>query len=213
MNRKQFVESYGASCNNWNWSWSFVNHKDKLVIFGAWDIHTESNAVLLLSQDWEFSYAGRRSPGYPQSVEHMRLVENENYSLKIFPMIFSDEKSNYDGSGPAVIGGFEPTLTDCKIQRHGNAWFGVTKSYSPTAEGPAIFDRLIAFVVAKRAKAIEKDGLKLTKNVALIEMSKYYKENKAMLPANISDYREEIIKAMQSGKPVREAFLMFSLDK
>ncbi len=102
MNRKQFIESFGATCDNWNWSWSFVNHKDKLVIVGAWDIHTENHIALLLSQDWEFTYAGRRSAGYPQSVEHMRLVEEQNYSLKIFSMIFSDEKRNYDGSGPDI---------------------------------------------------------------------------------------------------------------
>ena len=40
MKRKQFIESFGATCKNWTWSWSFVNHDEKLVIFGAWDDHT-----------------------------------------------------------------------------------------------------------------------------------------------------------------------------
>src|SRR5687768_11323259 len=27
--RKQFIENLGATCANWNWSWSFVNHDEK----------------------------------------------------------------------------------------------------------------------------------------------------------------------------------------
>ncbi|MBZ6758337.1 HNH endonuclease, partial [Klebsiella grimontii] len=26
MNRKQFIQSRGATCRNWTWSWSFINH-------------------------------------------------------------------------------------------------------------------------------------------------------------------------------------------
>ncbi len=31
MNRKQFIESQGATCKNWTWSWSFVNEKEKTI--------------------------------------------------------------------------------------------------------------------------------------------------------------------------------------
>ncbi|MCW0312025.1 hypothetical protein NB694_001825 [Pantoea ananatis] len=30
MNRKQFIQSEGATCSNWTWSWSFVNHENDL---------------------------------------------------------------------------------------------------------------------------------------------------------------------------------------
>ncbi|HIH0854662.1 HNH endonuclease, partial [Vibrio cholerae] len=29
MSRKKFMESVGATCSNWNWSWSFVNHEER----------------------------------------------------------------------------------------------------------------------------------------------------------------------------------------
>lgn len=37
--RKAFIKSEGATCKNWTWSWSFVNHQERKIIFGAWDIH------------------------------------------------------------------------------------------------------------------------------------------------------------------------------
>ena len=47
MNRKQFIEQQGATCRNWNWSWSFVNHEERFVIFGAWDVHDEAGRGLI----------------------------------------------------------------------------------------------------------------------------------------------------------------------
>jgi len=41
MSRKKFIESVGATCDNWNWSWSFVNHKDRFVVFGLWDVNED----------------------------------------------------------------------------------------------------------------------------------------------------------------------------
>lgn len=29
--RKQFIKSQGATCDNWTWSWSFVNHDKKIL--------------------------------------------------------------------------------------------------------------------------------------------------------------------------------------
>ena len=123
MNRKQFIESHGATCSNWTWSWSFVNKKKKFVIFGAWDRTTEGNTALILSEDWEISSKGRKQPAYSQSREHIRLVEEEGYSLKTFPMKYSDAYKDEEGIGPAKIEGFEPILTDKHLKRVGNAWY------------------------------------------------------------------------------------------
>jgi len=36
MSRKKFMESHGATNRNDRYGWAFVNHADKVVIFGAW---------------------------------------------------------------------------------------------------------------------------------------------------------------------------------
>ena len=122
MNRKQFIMSHGATCQNWTWSWSFVNRNERFVIFGAWDIHANSTRALILSEDWELSRRGRRSLGYPQAREHIRLIEDEGYSLKIFPMKYS-RSTEEDGLGPARIDGFTPLLTDKILLKVGRSWY------------------------------------------------------------------------------------------
>ncbi len=117
MNRKQFIESHGATCQNWRWSWSFVNHRDRTIIFGAWD-----DTRLILSQSWQTNAKGRKLPGYQQSREHIRLIEEEGYQLKTFPLIYSDANEGKDGTGPAKIGGFVPKLTTRFLRREGSDW-------------------------------------------------------------------------------------------
>jgi len=74
MSRKQFIQSQGATCNNWNWSWSFVNHPKRFVIFGAWEEFTDGESVKIFAEDWRTNAKGYRSKGYNQSLEHIRLV-------------------------------------------------------------------------------------------------------------------------------------------
>lgn len=123
MNRKQFIESQGATCRNWTWSWSFINEKKKVIIFGAWDIHTEGNTSLILSEDWQFSKRGRKQPAYEQSREHIRLVEEEGYELRTFPIKYSDANKDEDGVGPAKIEGFDPVLTAKSLKKVGRSWY------------------------------------------------------------------------------------------
>ena len=70
MNRKQFIQSRGATCRNWTWSWSFINHDEQFVIFGTWDTEREKERAVILREEWEFSashkkttrlYAGHRT--------------------------------------------------------------------------------------------------------------------------------------------------------
>lgn len=122
MNRKQFIESHGGTCRNWTWSWSFVNHDQRFVIFGAWDRHTEGNTSLILSDDWRISGKGRKQPAYDQSLEHARLVDEEGYALYIFPMTYSPANKG-DVGGPARIDGFVPELFRRSLIRVEGNWY------------------------------------------------------------------------------------------
>lgn len=123
MTRKKFILSHGATCKNWNWSWSFINEKERFVIFGAWDVYEEGDTVKVLSETWGDLPSGGKSPAYKQAREHIRLVEEEGYQLKTFPMQFSDENQDENGRGPAKIKGFVPLLTNREQRKVGKVWF------------------------------------------------------------------------------------------
>jgi 5-methylcytosine-specific restriction enzyme A len=123
MSRKKFIESHGATCKNWNWSWSFVNHKEKIIIFGAWDRDTRGSISIILEKSWKYSDKDKKLPGYPQSVEHIRLIEEEGYMLKTFPMIYSDVHKDENDIGPAKIGSFIPELTNKTLLRGMDKWY------------------------------------------------------------------------------------------
>ena len=122
MSRKQFIESQGATCQNWTWSWSFINEEEKVIIFGAWDLNTVGSSSQILSEDWRISRKGRKQPAYEQSREHIRLVEEEGFQLKTFPMTYS-KANEEDDTGPAKIDGFVPELTEKTMKRVGNNWY------------------------------------------------------------------------------------------
>lgn len=123
MSRKQFIKSQGATCLNWQWSWSFVNSKKKVIIFGAWDVHTKGTDARILSEEWVLNYKGQKNSGYKQSREHIRLIEEEGYQLKTFPIQYSAEKQDRNGYGPAKIHGFTATLSSKTLKRVGNNWY------------------------------------------------------------------------------------------
>ena len=123
MTRKEFIESVGGTCSNWQWSWSFVNHAERFVIFGAWDRNTSGQRSMILSENWMTNNRGRKNPGYAQSREHIRLVEEEGYGFRTFPMEYSTARQDEEGIGPATIGGFTPELSDRSLTKIGNAWY------------------------------------------------------------------------------------------
>lgn len=123
MSRKIFVQSHGATCSNWQWSWSFINEKDKVIIFGAWDTNTNGSTTLILDKAWEYNRKGRKSASYSQSLEHIRLIVEEGYTLKTFPIIYSNELVDDNGFGRAKIKGFIPDLKQRNLQKIGNFWY------------------------------------------------------------------------------------------
>jgi 5-methylcytosine-specific restriction protein A len=123
MNRKKYIQSQGGTCNNWQYAWSFINSKDKVIIFGAWDSNTKQSASLIFSENWKIDHNGHKRKAYQQSKEHIRLIEEEGYKLKTFPLIFSDEKQDENGHGPAKIKGFIEELSDQVLTRVGGDWY------------------------------------------------------------------------------------------
>ncbi|MCA9449995.1 MAG: HNH endonuclease [Candidatus Omnitrophica bacterium] len=135
MNRKQFIKSHGATCNNWTWSWSFVNHDERFVVFGAWDRFTEGRKDMILTEAWSINRKGRKSPSYNQSREHLRLIEENGFRLFTFPMEYSEELEGEDGTGPGKIGGFTPKLRERTLTRVGSCWYaGDTDANAPLPE-------------------------------------------------------------------------------
>lgn len=123
MTRRQFIESQGATCRNWQWSWSFINAAERFIIFGAWDNNTQGNRTEIFSEIWEFSHKSKRNPGYGQSREHIRLIEEEGYDLFTFPVKHSNARKDERGLGPAMMDGFEPVLSQRKLMRIGFSWY------------------------------------------------------------------------------------------
>lgn len=143
MNRRQFIESQGATCKNWQWSWSFINEAKRFVIFGAFDRYTNGKMAIakILSEDWE---VGRRSPGYKQSREHIRLVEEEGYRLMTFPMQCSYVHKDDHGDGREHIKHFIPKPTKNKLTKVGRDWYAVDPStIGPLAEELATPEKFV----------------------------------------------------------------------
>ena len=127
MSRKQFIEAQGATCKNWNWSWSFINEKEKTIIFGAWDFAEKGDMVLIFTPEWQYDDHDRKRSGYDQSLEHIRLIEEEGYQLKTFPIYHSDDNKDEAGLGPAKIGGFKKELAHRALIRIGNEYYASSK--------------------------------------------------------------------------------------
>ncbi|WP_072094014.1 HNH endonuclease [Trabulsiella odontotermitis] len=119
LNRKQFIQSYGATCKNWTWSWSFINHDLQMVIFGAWDSEHEQGRAVILRKEWEFSAKNIRQSGYSQAIEHLQYI-HQGYDLYTFNMVHSPSPENRD---VAVIKDFERRLEKRWLQKEGDVWY------------------------------------------------------------------------------------------
>ncbi|MDR0212268.1 MAG: HNH endonuclease [Pseudomonas putida] len=122
--RKAFIESLGATCKNWVWSWSFVNHQEQKIIFGERDTDISGGRSLILSEDWEIEN-GRRNSGYRQSVEHLRLVAEEGYELYTYKIMNWDERRSADG--PA----FKRSITRKWLLKQNGEWFACDEPTMP----------------------------------------------------------------------------------
>lgn len=119
MNRKQFIQEQGATCRNWTWSWSFINHEKKMVIFGAWDVESEQDRAVILRESWVSGSKSKKQSGYTQAIEHIRYL-NEGYDLYTFNMVFSEHPDNPE---IAVIKDFERKLDKRYLKKEGDTWY------------------------------------------------------------------------------------------
>jgi len=120
MSRKRFIESHGATCDNWNWSWSFINKDKHQIIFGAWDHLITGTHWLILTSEWKLNKKGNKNPGFKQSREHIRLIEEEGYQLLVFIMV-QEEK----GAETVKIKNYEKILRAKKLTRKGDIWYAI----------------------------------------------------------------------------------------
>lgn len=130
MTREEFFKSVGAHSTNKYWSWSAVNEEEKLVVFGAWDVHTKDGREMILSEDWRYNKKGKKQPGFTDAIRNIRLVEENNYQLKTYPMIL-DRIDNGEWTR-AKIKEFIPVLYDRKLIKSGNGWYAVDKNALPS---------------------------------------------------------------------------------
>lgn len=159
MSRKQFIQSLGATCDNWTWSWSFVNHDEKFVVFGAWDIHEDSIRCKILEPSWQIKKNGKKNGGFKQAIRHIQLCEKEGYSLKTFRMFH--EEGNPE-TGTAKIKDFEWYATDRVLVKEDGAWYAYPTGVSHVlSEEVGRTDEL--FLEGMRTKT---EGTKVERNSA-----------------------------------------------
>ncbi|OBT00495.1 hypothetical protein A9257_07380 [Vibrio cyclitrophicus] len=116
MSRKKFMALNNAVNRNDRYGWSFVNHEEKVVIFGAWDVNTEPDKALILSMSWERNELGRKQNAFGESMEYINLVENEGYSLKTFPIILDEKYDNNLGTGRTKIKDYVKELSEMSLE-------------------------------------------------------------------------------------------------
>lgn len=124
MSKQEFIESVGATCKNWSWSWSYINEQAKTIIFGSWVHHRVGTTSLILGRDWQFNSGGVRKAGFTQALKHIRLIEEEGYQLKIFYMTAHDG----DDYHPVKIKDFERELIPKKLFYINERWFAIDDS-------------------------------------------------------------------------------------
>ena len=118
--RKAFIQSLGATCKNWQWSWSFVNNEKRFVIFGEWQGRSDRKPGLIFSSDWEIRN-GKQNKGFRQGLEHIRLVEEEGFKLFTFAMI-ADE-ANEDTEGRVRIKSFTRSAVEKTLVSKQDGWY------------------------------------------------------------------------------------------
>ncbi len=119
------MESYGATNRNARYGWAFVNHEEKEVYFGAWDVNTNGDRALIFSMSWEFNNEGRRVNAFGEALEYIKLVENEGYSLRIFPIIWDEDNDGYADTGSAKIKEYIEEVSDMSLDIIGGDYYAV----------------------------------------------------------------------------------------
>lgn len=124
--RKTFIESTGATCKNWQWSWSFINHERKEVLFGVSYEHEIGEQQLILSPEWQLNKLERPNNGYGQALEHITYIESNGYRLRTYRQ---SEVRHNPITGAVKIAFIDPFLEDRLLLKKGDGWYAVLKAY------------------------------------------------------------------------------------
>lgn len=117
VSRKRFMVDEGFTCANWLWAWSFVNHEEKVIAFGAWNnAYVDENNVIILCERWKGK--DRAALGYNQAIKHIALAEEQDYRYQVFNMIHG----GHDAHGRSKIAGIDPLLRDAAVRKEGEDW-------------------------------------------------------------------------------------------
>lgn len=132
ISRKKFIEKQGATCKNWNWSWSFVNHDERFVIFGTWDEEPFMTKSIILKDIWIMQTnrktgVSRKAPGFYQALEHIDLIINKGYELRIFRMVYNQRGPD---SEVAKIKNFDQKLHTRNLLNENGVWYATIESMS-----------------------------------------------------------------------------------
>ncbi|WP_254890761.1 hypothetical protein [Salmonella enterica] len=156
VNRKQFIQSRGATCRNWTWSWSFINHDEQFVIFGAWDTEREKERAVILREEWEFSASHKKQPGYTQAIEHIGFIL-QGYELFTFNMVHAPNPDNPD---VAVIKDFERRLDHRFLRKEETVWYADFTANTFPDELPVSGNYIEGAKKSITVNAYERDPLK-----------------------------------------------------
>jgi len=97
-----------------------VNEEERFVVFGAWDIHEEGLRCKILEPSWQIKKDGNKNGGFKQAIRHIKLCQDEGYSLKTFRMYHREGNLK---TGTAKIKGFERHAVDSVLVKEDGAWF------------------------------------------------------------------------------------------
>ena len=85
-----------------------MNHEERFIVFGFWSDQEETGSAPILVRSWE-RLNGRRQNGFKQAVEHLRLIRDEEYQLRVFRQ---NRKSVQNDDEASELASIEPTLID-----------------------------------------------------------------------------------------------------
>lgn len=122
MSRAKFVkDELGAIPHNPRNAWSYVNHDEKLIVFGAWSHEENRGDQLIFSRGWRRDANNRRTASYGPSIRHIEHILEEGYKLYTFRQhaVLGTE------SGVPRIRDFDRELNEKQLIERGQCFYAV----------------------------------------------------------------------------------------
>ena len=119
MSIKQWMESMEFTCHNFRNAWSYINHKEKRIIFGMWEHHyqEETKSGLIYDYNWT-TVKGSQLPDMRHSAENLKLIGYQDYNLSIFIQRAKDINTK-----PIERYNYKELLYPAKLKRIGSQYY------------------------------------------------------------------------------------------